>query len=435
MGLFSRDDRRGFWREMKESRSGGSANSLNNPSTPLSSDSIVAVLGTGFTTDAGVNVGETNAMRLTAAYRAVQVIAGTVASLPRNVYLSGPPNLEGAVDKTIVNSPLLQQPYPDMTGYEWVELICTHLLLWGNAFCLKVPNQLGTEIVRLLPLLPYDVTPQRRLLPDGQAYGPKVYQMSPRIGGGYLTDDEILHIPGLGYDGIRGLSPVALCRQAFGLGIAAEEAASRLYGNGNLLGGVLQTDQKLNQDQADQIKLRWRERISGLARAHEVAVLDQGMRFQPVAMPARDAQFLESRDFQTSEVARIFGVPPHLLMDLDKTSSWGQGVAEQSLGFVRFTLGFWLKRLEERIDMGVLPPGQHFEFDFRGLLRGDTAARYQSYLTGLAGKFLTPNEVRRWEGLPPIPGGDDIVDVQAPTMSPAAVAPKADTSGKAPKGV
>lgn len=419
---------------MRESRSGGSGNSLNNPSTPLSSDSIVAVLGTGFTTDAGVNVGETNAMRLTAAYRSVQVIAGTVASLPRNVYDSDPPNVDGSVDRQVIPFPLMQQPYPDMTGYEWVELVLTHLLLWGNAFCLKIPDQLG-NVVRLLPMLPYDVTPQRRLLPNGQAYGPKVYQMSPRIGGGYLTDDEILHIPGLGYDGIRGLSPVALCRQAYGLGIAAEEAASRLYGNGNLLGGVLQTDQKLNDDQANSMKLRWRERISGLARAHEVAILDAGLKFQPVAMPARDAQFLESRQFQISEVARIYGVPPHLLMDLDKTSSWGQGVAEQSLGFVRFTLNFWLKRIEERIDFGVLPAGQHFEFDFRGLLRGDTSARYQAYLTGLAGKFLTPNEVRRWEGLAPIDGGDTVIDIAAPQPSAAMVAPKADSSGKDPKGL
>lgn len=152
-------------------------------------------------------------------------------------------------------------------------------------------------------------------------------------------------------------------------------------------------------------------------------------------MPARDAQFLESREFQVAEVARIYGVPPHLLMDLDKTSSWGQGIAEQSLGFVRFTLGFWLKRIEERVDMGVLPQGQHFEFDFRGLLRGDTAARYQSYATGIAARFLTPNECRRWEGLLPIPGGDELQDVAPPQLAPMSVAAKADTSGKVPKGV
>jgi HK97 family phage portal protein len=402
--------------------------SLNNPSVPLSSDSIVAILGTGFTTDSGVNVGETNAMRFTAVYRAVQVIAGTIAGLPLNVFEDTP----DTIDRTRVPVQVLQQPYPDLTSYEFWELILTHLLLWGNAFCLKVYNELGDQVVRLMPLLPFDVQPMRQLLPNGTAYGPKVYAMSTRVGGGYLTDEEILHFPGLGYDGIKGLSPIAMCRQSIGLGIAAEEAAARLYGSGSLLGGVLQTEQRLEQPQADAIKLRWRERVAGLARAHEIAVLDAGLKFVPVSIPPEQAQFLQSRQFQLGEVARIYGVPPHLLMDLDKTSSWGQGVAEQSLGFIRYTLSFWLKRLEGRLNFGVLPANQHAEFDFQGLLRGDTAARYAAYNAALAGGWMNANEVRAAEGLAKGPAELDAFNQSiAPLKAPASL----DVSGKIPKGV
>ena len=402
--------------------------SLNNPSVPLSSDSIVAILGTGFTTDAGVNVGETNAMRSTAVLRAVQVIAGTIAGLPLNVFEQD----ANGIDRTRVPSAVLAQPYPDMTSYEFWELVVTHLLLWGNAFCLKIYNELGDQVVRLLPLLPYDVQPMRRLTASGGAYGPKCYVMSDRIGGGVLTDDEILHFPGLGYDGIKGLSVVAMCRQAIGLGIAAEEAAARLYGSGSLLGGVLQTDQRLEQPQAEAIKLRWRERVSGLARAHEIAVLDAGLKFVPVSIPPEQAQFIQSRQFQIGEIARIFGVPPHLLMDLDKTSSWGQGVAEQSLGFIRYSLSFWLSRLEGRINMGVLPANQHAEFDFQGLLRGDTAARYAAYNAALAGGWMNANEVRQAEGLKP--GGPEL-DAYVQSIAPLKAPASLDVSGKIPKGV
>ena len=406
--------------------------SLNNPSTPLSSDAIVSVLGTGFTTDAGVNVGETNAMRSTAVYRAIQVIAGTIAGLPLNVYEDSP----DGVDRTRVSVQVLRQPYPDLTSYEFWELVLTHLLLWGNSFCLKIYNELGDQVVRLMPLLPYDVQPMRQLLPNGTAYGPKVYAMSPRIGGGFLTDEEILHFPGLGYDGIKGLSPIAMMRQAIGLGIAAEEAAARLYGSGSLLGGVLQTDQRLQQDQADAVKLRWRERVSGLARAHEIAVLDAGLKFVPVSIPPEQAQFIQSRMFQIGEIARIYGVPPHLLMDLDKTSSWGQGVAEQSLGFIRYSLSFWLSRLEGRINMGVLPANQHAEFDFQGLLRGDAAARAEFYASARGAGWMTGNEIRHAEGLPKSddPAMDTFADVSA-SLAPLKVPTKVDASGKIPKGV
>src|SRR4029077_3560312 len=289
---------------------------------------------------------------------------------------------------------------------------------------------------RLLPLQPWTVTVTRkRITVDGidSYYGPKLYTVSAQGAPSEpLTDDEILHIPGLGYDGLKGLSRIAYGRQFMGVGLAAEQFGGRLFGSGSLIGGVLQTEKKLDQTQANVIKQNWRERMTGLARAHEIAVLDSGLKFQPISIPPEDSPVIETRRFAVEEVARFYGVPPHLVGAVEKSTSWGAGIAEQSLGFVRYTLSEYMVPFEQRVTKELLPPGQVAEFDTDRILRGDAAARWAVYATAKAIGCFSANDILRKEGEPPIPGGDVYAGAQLPAPPAPGVPP--DT-GKTPAGV
>jgi HK97 family phage portal protein len=392
--------------------------SLENPAIPISSDSITAILGTGLSTDAGVQVSEFTALRLTTVWRCVTLIAGVIAGLPLRVFEPSP---DGRVE---VYSPLLADPCADMTRFELWELVMAFLLLWGNAYLLKIPRELDDTIVRLFPLHPAQVTPNRLLDAAGKATGPKRYSV---VGySGYLTDDDLLHIPGFGYDGIRGLSPIAFARQAIGGAIAAETFGAKFFGSGSQLGGILKTERGLKEETAQAYKTKWRERVAGIANAHEVLILDGGMDFQQIGVPPGDAQFIESRKFSVMEICRLYGVPPHLAMDLEKSTSWGTGIAEQSLGFIRYNLSAtWLPRIEQRLSKMLLPPQQTAEFSAEGVLRGDTAARYAAYTAALGGRpWMCPDDIRGLENMPRL-GGDNAIVGTPPGQSADAPVPVA----------
>lgn len=402
--------------------------SLNNPAVSLSSDSIIAVLGSGLRTDSGINVSELTAMRMTAVYRCVSLLSGIIAQLPLHAYgkLTGGGRME-MEDQY----PVLQRPYPGMTKFQLWELTMVHLLLWGNAYLLKIYDELGENVVRLLPLNPWSVYVRRSVPIPGAAFGSKVFSVSgaPRT----YTDEDILHIAGVGYDGIQGLSPIAHARQAIGLGIAAEEYGARLFGSGNLMGGILQSDKPLSQEQADTVKARWRDRIPGVARAHEIAILDNGLKFTPTTMSLKDSQFLESRNFGVNEICRLYGVPPHLAMQVDSSTSWGSGIAEQSLGMVRYTVSNWTARIEQEMSLHLCGPGEYLQFDLDQLLRGDAAARWAVYATAHALSSITPNEIRKAENMPPGPPELDQFNA-IPQAPPAAPGVPPDT-GKPVKGI
>src|SRR4029077_1511517 len=208
---------------------------LNNPSPPLTSDGIMSVLGSGMTTDSGVSVSEFSALQMSVVWRCVSLIGSAIAGLPLRTYEEG----AGGFRQPVVN-PLLEDPHPEFTRYELILLALVHILLWGNSYILKIPNVIGNRIVRLLPLQPWTVTVTRkRITVDGidSYYGPKLYTVSAQGAPSEpLTDDEILHIPGLGYDGLKGLSRIAYGRQFMGVGLAAEQFGGRLFGSGSLIG-------------------------------------------------------------------------------------------------------------------------------------------------------------------------------------------------------
>jgi phage portal protein BeeE len=201
-----------------------------------------------------------------------------------------------------------------------------------------------------------------------------------------LSDDEILHLPGLGYDGICGVSPIRAARESIGLGLAAQEYGAKLFGSGSLATGILQTEQRLTQKQADTLSKRWKEKRTGLGAAHETIVLDKGAKFHQLTIPPEDAQFLESRRFQVTEVCRWFGIPPFLMFETEKSTSWGTGLEQQALGWVKFDLLPELTAVEQRVTKHVLKPQPvyaHYSSRAccaatrrpRGLLQGDVGDR------------------------------------------------------------
>jgi HK97 family phage portal protein len=370
--------------------------SVENPAVPLTSSTLLDMLG-GAKVAAGVSVNEASAMGMPAVYRAITLIAGTAASLPLHAYKRTGDTRTPLSSGVAVE--LLDAPHPDLTPFEFWELLYGHAVGWGNAYARKLRNQAG-QVRELWPLHPSRVKPGRA------SDGTKVYVVDGDIDGP-LTDREVMHIAGFGYDGVCGMSPIRAHRQGIGLALAAEEYGARLFGSGSLASGILETEQRLTQDQADKLKSRWKARTGGLDKAHEVAVLDWGTKFHQLTIPPEDAQFIESRRFQIQEVARMFGVPPHMLMDTTTSTSWGTGIEQQTIGFVTFTLRpNWLTRFEQRISQVLWPEPVYAKYALEGLLRGDSVQRAAFYQQLWNIGVLSTNDIRALEDLPPVEGGD-----------------------------
>ncbi|MBL3669055.1 phage portal protein [Streptomyces sp. M2CJ-2] len=383
---------------------------LESPAQPLTSQALAEFLG-GAQSDAGVAVSETTALRASPVYRAVSLIAGVSAALPLPAYKDG--------TREKVRSELLKNPHPDLTPVELWRFAYTYRVLWGNTYIQKVRD--GAKQVRELWPLSADRVHVDRVKPSEANPSGKLFDVTDDWGVRHvLTPYEILHIPGLGYDGLTGCSPVRLAMQGIGLAQAAEKSAARLFGSGNMIGGVLQTEQRLDPDQAARLKERWKAKMSGVHNSHEIAVLDSGASYKPVAMPNTDAQFLESRQFQVLEIARMFGVPPFLLMSTEKSTSWGTGLEQQAQGWVTFDLNpTWLTPTEQRVTKELLPPTEYANYQMGGLLRGDSAARATFYRAMRDVGGFSADDIRALEELPPLPegkGGD--VYLQPMYMAP-----------------
>lgn len=371
---------------------------LNNPSLPLTSTALSEWLnGPGLAS--GVSVNEQTAMRHIAVYRCVELIAGTCAALPLKAYRQG--------TRERLNYPVLGDPHPELTKFEVWEIGFASLLLWGNAYFRKL--RMGTGQIRHL----WPINPSRVRVdlidPSSSNPGGKVFAIQDANGVERpYTSNEILHIPGLGYDGRVGLSRIRLAAQGIGVGLAAEEYSARFFGSGQMFSGILTATGPLNEDQAERLKARWKAKVGGLSKAHDIAVLDNGATFTPVSMPPQDAQLLESRRFSTTEIARLFGLPPHAVGDVEKSTSWGSGIEQQTIGMVQFTLQpSYLTRVEQRITKEVLlTPTAYAEHTVEGLLRGDSKARSAFYTAMRQMKAMTANEVRVRENLEPYEGGD-----------------------------
>lgn len=380
---------------------------IESPAVPITSTTLLELFG-GMSVDAGVKVSQETVAGIPGVWRAVTLIAGTAAALPLNAYHEQDDDSRIKL-RTGAAADLLADPHPDQTAFEFWELIYGSLALHGNGYARKLRNSLGV-LKELWWVAPSRVKSTRA--DDGT----KLYSLDGDLDDP-LTDREILHIPGFGYDGVCGVSAIRAHRQGFGLALAAEKYGAKLFGNGSLATGILQTDQRLDDTSAAAIKARWKARQGGLDNAHDIAVLDRNMKFQPLTINPEDAQFLDSRRFQVQEIARMFGVPPHLLMDTTTSTSWGTGLEQQTTAFVKFSLRpYWLTRVEQRLTKMLrtregdrTPPSlrvDYVRYNLEALLRGDSAARAEFYKSLWELGVFSTNDIRRLEDMNPVDGGD-----------------------------
>lgn len=389
---------------------------LESPRNPLVAQRLIEMLGGAVPSASGVDVTPTSSLTMSAVFRCVSLIASVGGELPLVAYR------RGSFER--IDVPLLEEPHPEYTAFEFWRLMLTHRALWGNAYAQKLYDG-GGQVRELWPIHPSKVKPGRVATSSANPSG-KVFEVLGDDGQRHpLTSREVFHIPHLGHDGIVGLSPISLARQAIGMGLAAEEYAGKLFGSGNLLSGFISTNAVLKEDQAKRLQTNWRERMLGRHNQHDVAILDSGASFQQLTMPNSDAQFLESRQFQVPEIGRMFGVPPFLLYATEKSTSWGTGLEQQSTGFSTYDLGpQWLTPHEQRVSRELLPRNFEARYQRERLLRGDSAARgaYYSQMRQWGG--MTANEVRAMEGLPPVEGGD--LALQPLNMGPLGAEPDPD---------
>ena len=346
----------------------------------------------GGSTASGKTVTEMSAMQQTAVYACCKVLAETIASLPLHVYR----NVDGDNKVKATDHPLYNilhlSPNPDMTAYTYLETVVMHLLLWGNSFSQIIRNGLG-EVVALYPLLP-----SKMLVERDRESGELIYNYTTNTGIVKLPRLHILHIPGLGFDGLVGYSPIAMARNAIGLSMAVEEFGSTFFSNGAQPSGILSHPGVLKDH--DKLRESWRQLFSG-GNAHNIAVLEENMQYKQISIPPNEAQFLESRRYQIEEISRIFRVPLHLVGDLSHATF--SNIEHQSLSFVKFTIAPWLRKLEQAFQKSLLLPYEQSDIFTRflvdGLLRGDYPSRMQGYSIGIQNGFLSPNDVRRLENM------------------------------------
>ena len=344
-------------------------------------------------TTSGKAVNERTAMQTSAVYACVRILAESVAGLPLHVYERTANGSKSTKPSHPLYRLLHDEPNREMTSFVFRETLMSHLLLWGNAYAQIIRDGRGVPIA-LYPLLP------DRMAVDRNESGELVYTYQSDKGQVKLRRENVLHIPGLGFDGLIGYSPIAMAKNAVGLALATEDYGATFFANGANPGGVLEHPGVIKPEQADRLRESWQSQFGG-ANAHKVAVLEEGLKFHQMSIPPEQAQFLETRKFQINEIARIFRVPPHMVGDLEKSSF--SNIEQQSLEFVKYTLDPWVVRWEQSLQQALILPSEKatifIKFNLDGLLRGDYQSRMQGYSTGIQNGFMSVNDVRGLEDM------------------------------------
>lgn len=353
-------------------------------------------------TKSGQSVDIDNAMRASAVQACVRVLSETIASLPLFVYERTQDGGKKVASNHYLYKLLHDSPNPYQTAFEFIEMLMGHTLMRGNFYGYKEITK-GQEILKIIPL---NTTRMKPELNNGEIF----YSYTDEKGTSYKWPQSLIwHVKDSSHDGITGLSRIAQSREAIGLALAAEEHGSRYFGNGAQPGGILSVPGKLTEDARKRLKESWNDAHTGGANAFKVAVLEGGLDWKQVGLSNEDSQFLQVRQFQVEEIARIFRVPAILIGYSDKASTYAS--AEQfMLSFVVHTIRPWLVRIEKSINKYLLSETdqkKYFaEFQIAGLLRGDTLSRYQAYQIARQNKWMNANEIRALENMNPIEGGD-----------------------------
>ncbi len=348
-------------------------------------------------TESSVEVSEKSALTITAVWRAVNIISGAIASLPLQVYKKERGSRQESSDHVVAE--LLHDPSPLMTGYNFRESMNAVLLMYGNAYAV-IKREAGTPR-ELIPVHPSQVN---IVTVDGKTHYNVTYDNRAHT----LSADDIVHIPGLSFDGLKGYSPVQVMRESMGLGMAAQKFGARFFGSGANMDGVMEVPGELGDVAYDRLRKSWDETYHSLDNSHKTAILEGGAKYQRIGIPPDQAQFLQTRQFQVAEVARMFGVQPHLLMDLERATH--NNIEHQGMEFVTFTLMPWIKRWESEINRKLFRSKEkkeyYAEFNITGLLRGDSKARSDYYRSMFSIGAMSPNEIRELENEKAYEGGE-----------------------------
>lgn len=352
----------------------------------------------GGLSSAGAAVSEESAMRTSAVYACVKILAETVASLPLHLFKKQK-NKKVKAEEHPLFSCLYEMPNGETTSFNFREAMMTALLLWGNAYARIIRDKAG-HVGELWYLRPDRMDVKR---------GEKglIYEYSNEKGGVITYKAEkIFHIKGLSFDGVKGLSPIGQMKEAIGLVLATEQYGATFFGNGARPGGVIEYPGTLKDP--EKLRESWNKVFQGSKNANKTAVLEGGAKFHTIGLPPEESQFLQTRKFQINEICRIFRVPPHLVGDLEKATF--SNIEHQSIEFVQHTIRPWLVRWEQEISRSLLDDQERTiyfaRFNVDGLLRGDYASRMSGYATGRQNGWLSANDIRELEDMNPIKGGD-----------------------------
>jgi HK97 family phage portal protein len=361
------------------------------------------IFGRGGKTNAGTEVTERTAMNVMTVLACVRLLAGAIASMPC-VLFQRKKDMIIPAEQHPAYTILKNNANNEMTSMSFFETSQLHEELWGNRYA-QIIRTNGGDIYALQPLQPDRTIVMR-------AFDGRLLYQTLDINGRIITleAEDVLHVPGLGYDGLVGRSPVAMMRESLGLAVASEEFGARFFSNGAAPAGFLRHPTSLSKPAQDRLKEQFDERYAGVHNAHRTAVLEEGMEYVPITMPLKDSQFLEGRSFQQIEIASAFQVPPILIGLQEKTSSWGTGIEQIMIGFLTFSLRPKIVRIEQALNRKLLTEKErkefYFKFNTNSLLRGDTKTRFEGYQVARQNGWMNTNEIRAFEEMNPVAGGE-----------------------------
>ena len=350
-------------------------------------------------TSSGETVTEETATTLTAVWSAVKLLSESVAGLPVQVFTRNG-NSKDIDRENPVYTLLHSEPNPYMTSFLFHQTMMSDVLLWGNAYA-RIHRDSAYRVKWLEIIPPSNVTVEIK----GKKWF-KVEGLQNKI-----ADRDMIHVVGLSYNGVTGKSPIQVCKEAIGLGLAAEKFGGNFFGNGANMTGVLEAPFAMTPDQSKQLSKSWDQKNSGNDKSGGTAILEGGLKYQRIGIPPDQAQFIATRKFQVNEIARMFNVPPHLIGDLERSTN--NNIEQQSIEFVTYSLLPWVKRFEQEYNRKLFKEdekGNTFaEFNLSGLLRGDVVARAQYYKTMWEIGAFNDNEIRALENKNPYKGGDQFL--------------------------
>lgn len=357
-------------------------------------------------TSAGVSVTPISAMQHTAVWGCINILSQSIAVLPLSLYKRETKN-KRLVSSKAYNHPLFSllhdEPNSDMTSFSWRVSAMVHLGVRGNHYSQIIRNN-GGKVVGIYPLIPENM----KIVRLGSGVLAYLYTSS-QYGEVPLSSDEVLHFKGMTLDGIVGMNPIEHNRNTIGLSMAMEEFGGTYFKNGANGGGVLQTDKSLSQDAFDRLKSDWGSKYAGLVNANKPIILEEGLKWEKLAISNEDSQFLQSRKFQKSDIASIYRIPPHMVNEMDK-ATFGN-IEHQSMQFVIDAIMPWVVSMEQEMNRKLLSKSEkanhYIKFNLAALLRGDTTTRYTAYGAGIKDGWMTRNEAREMEDMNPLDGLDD----------------------------